>query len=56
MRAQLIRWAVLAVAVPLAAAAVKKVAQRVEDQRGPESRIARGLRQVGETVRPSKQK
>lgn len=54
MRARLIRWAVLAVAVPVAAAAVKKLAERVEGQRGPQSRLARGLRKVGETVRPDK--
>lgn len=54
MRAQLIRWAVLAVAVPVAAAVVRKVAQRVETSRGPESKIARGLRQISDTVRPSK--
>ncbi len=54
MRAQLVRWAVLAVAVPLAAAVVKKLADRVEDQRGPSSKVARGLRKAGEMVRPSK--
>ncbi|WP_380166981.1 hypothetical protein [Jannaschia sp. R86511] len=54
MRAQLIRWAVLAVVVPIAAAGVKKIAERVEDRRGPRSKIARGLRKASETVRPSK--
>lgn len=54
MRARLIRWAVLAVAVPVAAAVVKKLAERVESQRGPQSRLARGLRKVGDTVRPDK--
>ncbi len=52
MRARLIRWAVLAVAVPVAAAGVKALATRVETQRGPQSKLARGLRKVGETVRP----
>lgn len=54
MRAQLIRWAVLAVAVPIAAAGVKKIADRIEKQRGPSSKVARGLRKVSETVRPAK--
>lgn len=52
MRAQLIRWAVLAVVVPVAAAGVKKVADTIEERR-PRSRVARGLRKLGETVRPS---
>jgi hypothetical protein len=54
MRAQMIRWAVLAVVVPVAAAGVKKVAETLEERRGPKSRLARGLRHLGETVRPSK--
>lgn len=53
MRAQLLRWAVMAVAIPLAAAGVKVLANRVEDRRGSDSTVARGLRKLGETVRPS---
>ena len=51
MRARIIRWAVLAVAVPVAAAGMKKVADVLEERRGPQSRLARGLRSIGETVR-----
>jgi len=54
MRARIIRWAVLAVAVPVAAAGIKKVADVLEERRGPQSRIARGLRSIGETVRPDR--
>lgn len=50
MRARLIRWAVLAVAVPVAAAAVRKVAEQVETRRGPQSKLAKGLRKAGELV------
>lgn len=54
MRARLLRWAVLAVAVPVAAAGAKKIADVVEERRGPTSRIARGLRKAAETVRPTR--
>jgi len=50
MRARLIRWAVLAVAVPVAAAAVRKIADEVEKNRGPQSKLANGLRKVGDAV------
>ncbi len=54
MRARIIRWAVLAIAVPVAAGGIKKAADVIEDRRGPGSRLARGLRKVGETVRPQR--
>ena len=54
MRARIIRWIVLAVAVPVAAAGIKKVADVVEQRQGPQSRIARGLRSVGQAVRPDR--
>jgi len=54
VRARIIRWAVLAVAVPVAAAGIKKVADVLEERRGPKSRIARGLRSLGQTVRPDR--
>lgn len=54
IRARLVRWAVMAVAVPVAAAGVVKLADLVEQRRGTQSRVARGLRAIGETVRPSR--
>lgn len=56
MRARLVRWALLAVAVPVAAAGLKKAADAVETRRGPQSRLAGGLRWVGETVRPDRRR
>lgn len=51
MRANLIRWAVLAIAVPVAAAAVRRIADAVEQRQGAPSRVSRGLRFVGEKAR-----
>ncbi|MFC3688528.1 hypothetical protein [Aquipuribacter hungaricus] len=56
MRARIVRWAVLAVAVPLAATGLKKVADVVEARRGPQSRAARGLRAIGSAVRPDRRR
>lgn len=54
MRARIIRWVVLAVAVPVAATGIKKAADIVEQRRGPQSRAARTLRSVGRAVRPDR--
>ncbi|MFC5379238.1 hypothetical protein [Aquipuribacter nitratireducens] len=56
MRRQLVRWVAVAVAVPLAAAAARKVADTVEERRGPKSKVARGLRKAADTVRPDKKR
>lgn len=54
IRARLVRWAVMAVAVPVAAAGAIKLADELEKRRGPQSRVARAIRTVGETVRPTR--
>ena len=53
MRARIIRWAVLAIAVPVAAAGIKKAADLLEERRGS-STITRGLRSIGQAVRPDR--
>ena len=44
------RWAVMAVAVPLAAAGARKLSQRLEARRGPSSRAARALRRSADML------
>jgi len=56
MRARIIRWIVLAIAVPVAATGIKKAAELVEQRRGPQSTVARGLRSVGQAVRPDRRR
>jgi len=43
------RWAVVAVALPLAAAGIRKVSQVVEARRGP-SGVTRGMQQVADVL------
>jgi hypothetical protein len=43
------RWALVAVALPLAAAGIRKVSQVVEARRGP-SGVTRGMRQVADLL------
>lgn len=54
MRARIARWIVLAIAIPVAAAGIKKVADLVEQRQGPQSKVARGLRSIGQAVRPDR--
>lgn len=51
MRANVIRWAVVAVAVPVAAAALRRIADAVERRQGAPSRVSRSLRFVGDKAR-----
>lgn len=52
MRRRFGRWVVLMVAVPLAAAALGMIADKVEERRGPDSKAARGLRMGRQILRP----
>ncbi len=56
MRARIFRWIVLAIAVPVAATGIKKVAEVVEQRRGPQSKVAQGLRSIGQAVRPDRRR
>lgn len=49
MRRMLGRWALLAIVLPLAAWAVGRIADAVENRRGEDSKVVKGLR-VGKTV------
>jgi hypothetical protein len=54
MRRRMVRWAAVAVAVPVAVALTRKIADVLEERQGPQSRIARWLRHAADTVRPSR--
>ncbi len=51
MTGVVVRWAVVALAVPLAAAAARKLADTVEQRQGTSTRLSRGLRYVGTKAR-----
>jgi NADH:ubiquinone oxidoreductase subunit H len=53
MRRAIGRWALMAVAVPLAAAGARKVSQRMETRKGP-SRVSGLLRQGADLLQGSK--
>ncbi|HZN18730.1 MAG TPA: hypothetical protein VFB84_11230 [Micromonosporaceae bacterium] len=44
------RWAVMAIAVPLAAVGARRLSQAVEARRGPSSRTTRLLRQSADAL------
>ncbi|MFY1649501.1 hypothetical protein ACN27J_01215 [Solwaraspora sp. WMMB762] len=50
------RWAVVAVAVPLAAAGARKLSSVVESRRGPSSRTSKLLRQAGDALHRNKRR
>lgn len=52
MRRRFGRWLFLAIAIPLAAAALGMIADKVEERRGPDSKAARGLRMGRQILRP----
>ncbi|WP_433529474.1 hypothetical protein ACQPYA_24720 [Micromonospora sp. CA-263727] len=55
MRKRVAQWAVMAVAVPLAAAGARRLSQSLEARRGP-SRASRMLTQGADLIRPRKPK
>lgn len=52
MRRRFGRWIFMAIAIPLAAAALGKIAEKVEASRGPDSKVAKGLRMGKGVLRP----
>ncbi len=46
------RWLFMAIAIPLVAAALGMIADLVEEHRGPESKVAKGLRVGKQVLRP----
>lgn len=55
MRKMIGRWALMAVAVPLAAAGARKVSQRMESRKGP-SRTSGLLRQGADLLQGSRRR
>ncbi|MER5458534.1 MULTISPECIES: hypothetical protein [unclassified Micromonospora] len=53
MRKRVAQWAVMAVAVPLAAAGARRLSHSMESRRGP-SRASRLLTQGADLIRPQK--
>lgn len=51
MRRLIIRWVVIAVAVPIVASILRQSGDKVAQQRGPNSKAAKGLRMAGNAVR-----
>lgn len=51
MRRRIIRWIVIAVAVPIVASILRKSGDKVAQKRGPDSRAAKALRVAGNAVR-----
>ncbi len=52
MRARIGRWIVLAIAIPLAAALLGAIADKLEQRQGPDSTAVRGLRFGKQVLRP----
>ena len=52
MRRRFGRWMVMAIAIPIAAWALGRIADEVEQRRGPDSRTAKGLRVGKQVLRP----
>ncbi|WP_156160758.1 hypothetical protein [Demequina soli] len=52
MRRRFGRWLVLAIAIPLTAALLGRIADRVEASQGPDSTVAKGLRLGKGILRP----
>ncbi len=46
------RWLFMAIAIPLIAALVGMIADLVEERRGPDSKVAKGLRVGKQVLRP----
>ncbi|RIV35653.1 hypothetical protein [Micromonospora radicis] len=55
IRKRVAQWAVMAVAVPVAAAGARRLSQSLESRRGP-SRASRLLSQGADMIRPQKAK
>jgi hypothetical protein len=51
MRRRCVRWAVIAIAIPIIASALRKTGERVEQSRGPDSKTAKGLKIAGSAVK-----
>ncbi len=52
MRRRFGRWLFMAIAIPLTAAVLGKIADKVEESRGADSKAARGLRIGKNILRP----
>ncbi len=53
MKNRLGRWLFLAIAIPVTAALLGRIADMVERRQGPDSKVARGLRVGKQVLRPS---
>jgi hypothetical protein len=51
VRKTVLRWVVAAIAVPLAAAAIRRLAEAMESRRGRSSRLSTALRRSAEALR-----
>ncbi|WP_160295421.1 hypothetical protein [Demequina aurantiaca] len=51
MRRRIVRWIIIAIAVPIIANILRKSGEHVEKTRGPESKAAKGLKVAGSAVR-----
>lgn len=51
MRRRIIRWIIIAIAVPIIANVLHESGKRMERTRGPESKAAKGLKVAGSAVR-----
>ncbi|WP_296667900.1 hypothetical protein [Demequina sp.] len=52
MRRAIGRWAIFAIAIPLTAAALGLIADQVEQHRGADSKVVKGLRVGRSILRP----
>lgn len=52
MRSRIGRWLFMAIAIPVAAAVIGAIADQVEARRGPDSKVAKGLRVGKRVLRP----
>lgn len=51
MRRRIVRWIIIAIAIPVIANVLHKSGERMERTRGPQSKAAKGLKVAGSTVR-----
>jgi hypothetical protein len=52
MRRRFGRWLVMVIAIPVAAALLRRIADKVEERNGPDSKTAKGLRAGSKVLRP----
>lgn len=51
MRRRIIRWIIIAIAVPIIAEVLRETGKHMERKHGPESKAAKGLKVAGSAVR-----